>query len=711
MNKKTVKILALVLSICALIACAIGIGVSAETEEPTLEILSKNMSYGSNFKLAFAVNTDGVAEDQTVEVLLYAEDPATNPDTAVYKAELAKNTKYEGTYPVYFSYGIPAKDLTAYVWAQAHIVGTETYGEVYRYSAVEYFCERLYTETADVTEAQAKLYNTCLTYCADAQAVLATDSPAFGDVNYVYVENGTLDGVNYSALLADGASFTPVYSGALEDGKRLAWKITSTSVDGTETVETVLADTPVTVLGDLVVCEAQFIEGPVYLGTAGTGEYYNNAVGTKFNCNAVAKGTSYSDADLRSGAAIATAFNNEYVQLHKGTATGRAFFQYNNTASKPADTENLVMVTEADFAFGGLSVADGNNPNNPYVIGFYFDGIYCALFLDVNTDGKLVLNNGHYAYNKGLALDADTWYNLRFEIYDLTENGFANEATLNSKSALIRIYVNGVCYADAYAMDAAKKTNSNRMNVMVQDVTTGVNEGAYVCLDNVYLGYDNKAYEELLPDGVAAVSGTHNGGAYYNGDYAGVRNACSAAPSFSDTVMAESFVSVEEFTYVYRTENAGHAYAYPVKLEYPTDGTTPATIIELDYAVGNNAKATYTSVLVYRYGDKQVSIYFGVVDGKVTLHNGVVAGEKISFDVNTWHNLRFEIYGLDTIKVFVDGVWACDIKGLDTSKTSSSNYLNVALQGTNGAVSGYHAYDNVYIGFTDATYVAGNPEN
>ena len=178
MNKKTVKILALVLSICALIACAIGIGVSAETEEPTLEILSKNMSYGSNFKLAFAVNTDGVAEDQTVEVLLYAEDPATNPDTAVYKAVLAKNTKYDGTYPVYFSYGIPAKDLTAYVWAQAHIVGTETYGEVYRYSAVEYFCERLYTETADVTEAQAKLYNTCLTYCADAQAVLATNSPA-----------------------------------------------------------------------------------------------------------------------------------------------------------------------------------------------------------------------------------------------------------------------------------------------------------------------------------------------------------------------------------------------------------------------------------------------------------------------------------------------------------------------------------------------------
>lgn len=709
MNKKIVKILALVLSICALIACAIGISVSAETAEPTLEILSKNMSYGSNFKLAFAVNTDGVAEDQTVEVLLYAEDPATNPDTAVYKAELAKNTKYDGTYPVYFSYGIPAKDLTAYVWAQAHIVGTETYGEVYRYSAAEYFCERLYTETADVTEAQAKLYNTCLTYCADAQAVLATNSPAIGDVNYVFVNNGTLDGVNYSALLAKGATFTPVYSGTVEAGKRLVWEISALDEEGNETTTTALAGEPITVSGRVTVCEATFIEGPVYAGVAGTGEYYNKATGTKFTCNAIAKGTSYTDFDSRSSTAIATVFNNEYVQLHKGTSTQRPYFQYNNGATKPADAENLVMIAEADLAFGGCSI-DGNDPNNPYIIGFYFEKFYCALFMDVNTDGKVVLNSDHCIYDKGMELDPDTWYNLRFEIYDLTENGFANEASLSKTSAIIKVYVNGVCVADAYAMDAMKTGNSNRMNVFIQDVTSGVNNGAYVCLDNVFLGYEDKAYTELLPDGVAAVNGTHNGGEYYNGSYAGTRSACATKPALTAGTEAETIITLDGFTYVYRTGVTGHAYTYPVALEYPKDGT-PASIIELDYAMGNNAKATYSTFLKYRYGDKQVGFYFGIANGKLTLHNTLVAGEKLALDLDTWYNLRFEIYGLDTVKVFVDGVWACDIKGLDTGSGSSSNNLNVALQGTGGAVSGYHAYDNVYIGFTDATYVAGNPEN
>jgi hypothetical protein len=209
------------------------------------------------------------------------------------------------------------------------------------------------------------------------------------------------------------------------------------------------------------------------------------------------KGTAYSDFDSRSSTATATVFNNEYVKLHKGTSTGRPYFRYSNNASKPTDADNLIQVAEADFAFGGVSVADGNNPINPYIVAFYFDGLYCALFLDVTTDGKVVLNNGHLLRNNGFELDTDTWYNIRFEIYDRTASGFANEATLSKTSAIVKVYVNGVCVADAYAMDAAKTTYTNRMNVMLQDVATGVNEGAYVCLDNVFVGYDDKAYEEL----------------------------------------------------------------------------------------------------------------------------------------------------------------------------------------------------------------------
>ena len=709
MNKKLAKILALVLTTAALLALVIGFSASAAEENPTLDILSKNMSYGSNFKLAFAVDNTGVTEDQEIEVLLYAEDPAMNPDTAAYKATLAENTKYEDTYPVFFSYGIPAKDLTSYVWAQAHIVGTETYGKVYRYSAVEYFYERLYTETSEVTEAQAKLYNTVLTYCADAQAVLSYTSPAIGDVNYVFVNGGSLDGINYSALLTDDASFNPVYSGVVEAGKRVVWDVTSIAADGAESTETAFEGNAFTVSGDVTVCRAKLIEGPVYAGVAGTGESYKNATGTKFTCNAVAKGTSYTDFDSRSSTATASVFNNEYVQLSKGTSTGRPYFQYNNNAAKPADAENIVMIAEADFAFGGTSVADGNDPVNPYLIAFYFDGFYCALYLDVNTDGKITLVSSHAVCDNGFELDADTWYNLRFEVHDLTENGLANETAFSQSSAVIKVYVNGECLADVRPMDVATRTNSNRINVNIQDNTNGYNNGAYVCLDNVFLGYDDKAFTQLVPDGAEVVSGTHNGGAYYNGSYEGVRSDCSTKPGISASVDAASMVTLDKFTYVYRTGESGHAYTYPVSLTYPTDGTTPATIIELDYAMGNNDKASYSTILKYRYGTKQVGFYFGVVDGKITLHNSVVAGEKVTFDTDTWCNLRFEIYGIDTIKVFVNGTWACDVKGLDTGSDSSTNSLNMVLQGAAGANYGYHAYDNVYIGFTDATYVAGQP--
>ena len=238
MNKKLTKILSLVFVVVAMLALAIGFSASAETEEPTLDILSKNMSYGSNFKLAFAVDNTGVADDQTIEVLLYAEDPALNPEATAYKATLAENTIYDGTYPVYFSYGIPAKDLTSYVWAQAHIVGTDTYGKVYRYSAVEYFYERLYTDTSAVSPEQAKLYNTCLTYCTDAQAVLATTSPKINEVYYVYAPGIGAFGNDYSALVSADYELDLTYDGVIPVGNICNWNVKYVAADGTVTTDT-----------------------------------------------------------------------------------------------------------------------------------------------------------------------------------------------------------------------------------------------------------------------------------------------------------------------------------------------------------------------------------------------------------------------------------------------------------------------------------------
>ena len=72
---------AILLLVCA---CA-AITVSATEELPSATVLSKNLEYGKELYLYFAID-DTEAKGEEIEVLIYTEDPTANSSATSYKA-------------------------------------------------------------------------------------------------------------------------------------------------------------------------------------------------------------------------------------------------------------------------------------------------------------------------------------------------------------------------------------------------------------------------------------------------------------------------------------------------------------------------------------------------------------------------------------------------------------------------------------------------
>jgi hypothetical protein len=200
-NNKAIKLTLIALSLVLIIGAAVGIFASAEGEELSVEINARNISYGDVIKVLFAVD-DTNAGGNDVEILYYLDDPQSNPDAKAYKGTpYDKGYTEDGvTYPAFFTAAFPSKDIGEQVYAQAHIVDTDIYSEIVRYSVVEYLLERLYVDMA--TGDKKALYQDLLSYGASAQRVLinGNDDPADDVTNFitdyvlVAIEGGTLDG-------------------------------------------------------------------------------------------------------------------------------------------------------------------------------------------------------------------------------------------------------------------------------------------------------------------------------------------------------------------------------------------------------------------------------------------------------------------------------------------------------------------------------------
>ena len=113
--KKNIKIVSLVLSMLLLVGAVIGISVSA-TDDPTVEITAKNISYEGAVKTLYIVETAN-ADGLTVQVNFYDTDPAKGGEALYSKGIGGQITLDEVEYDVVFSKGFAPAELRNSIFA------------------------------------------------------------------------------------------------------------------------------------------------------------------------------------------------------------------------------------------------------------------------------------------------------------------------------------------------------------------------------------------------------------------------------------------------------------------------------------------------------------------------------------------------------------------------------------------------------------------
>ena len=435
-NQKALKILILAFTAAVL---AIGLCFAASaTDEPSelsVSIIKKNVSYSDYVKVLFAVD-DTNAGGKEVELLYYLEDPSVNSNATAYvgveydigytdKNGTPDDTSDDVTYPAFYSAGFPAKNIDERVYARAHIVGTEIYSDVVKYSVVEYLLERLYVDQA--TGDKKELYEDILSYGASAQRVLINgdDDPdndiADGEfiTDYVFagIENGTLDGKYDQGIYFVGDTVTPYRDGAL------GWNVETYNLsDGTSSVNSVVNGAEIAIAGFTMITESEeeVRYKPDLTDTAGRINWSDYSTADEYKNTAklidywFPSGT---NPQLVEGAPYGV--NSTVAKLTTNVAGSQDQF-YVKTTSKSANATIYVFETD---------VMIDPDVNSVYEITFRSGSstAYTA-FVYANVDGAVTISGKVKSDNNTAPISSVTfdglagnWFRFRMEYIDVTD--------------------------------------------------------------------------------------------------------------------------------------------------------------------------------------------------------------------------------------------------------------------------------------------------
>ena len=396
---KSTKLTALLISAVLIIAAIAGITASAEEGEPSLEIFSKNLSYGGTISIAFAVDAENIkAED--VELLIYTSEP-TEDSKASHTVKTSETaTVHEREALVFLTPGIASKDMTKQIYVRAHAVvdGVDVYSELERYSVAEYAYDMQYR--SKINENFIKLGAALLEVGEQIQTLLphnVDNSPL--DFYYGAAEGGTVDGKYTSGLFKAGETVTLNYTGEIPAGKIAVWNSEAGTIANGATVKA----------SAHAVYTIEFKNGYV------PGAYYNDEskVGTRYGTTKTVTG---------SGSLLGIE-NNAISTFEEGTTyIVETDFTYNGGAYKSKSP-----------AFFGLQ-ATGSIDNKNMFLGTY---IYQ---MDENASTVTLFG---YEFLKGVT------YNIRME-YTVGDGnyitGTADEAYAshtNYLKANFKFFVNG----------------------------------------------------------------------------------------------------------------------------------------------------------------------------------------------------------------------------------------------------------------------------
>ena len=277
-SKRPLKVLLSVL--CAAVALSSLLGIAAyaaSDDDPTPTVISKNVSYGSELYLYYAVPVSSIPTGETPRLGVYDKTGNTLKYTVT---EYTEETVWGESCYVFRTRGVAPKDLNTVEYVKAESSGGAV-GELVSYSVEKYLFDRLYSEGyATMDSADGKnfvrrnLYYNLLKYGITAQKLLASsdlESGAvrpIGDVTYF----GNVGG-EYVGYATEGDTATVTYLGTPPSGMELdSFVVTSYDVLG-NVLSSYTAE-----IGDTVTVSGIMCAYPVYkvksyetLITKGTG--------------------------------------------------------------------------------------------------------------------------------------------------------------------------------------------------------------------------------------------------------------------------------------------------------------------------------------------------------------------------------------------------------------------------------------------------------
>ncbi|MBQ8584054.1 MAG: hypothetical protein IJ488_05560 [Clostridia bacterium] len=213
-NRKTAKLLIMILSLALLIGSAVGIAASAENAAP--EIISQNVEYSGTLNFKFAISAENLGADKTVTVNIYDKNPEEDgavlldSTTAEYQDVSDTNLGVQYAYVATSKAAISALNYGTEYYAQA--VCDDVAGEAVKYSAVEYFLTRLYREGETVTPIQREHYENVLAYGSTTQKITGDTGTNVADFVFVAAQDGKVNGKD-SVVVEKGTEVTLTYTG------------------------------------------------------------------------------------------------------------------------------------------------------------------------------------------------------------------------------------------------------------------------------------------------------------------------------------------------------------------------------------------------------------------------------------------------------------------------------------------------------------------
>ncbi len=682
-NNKFSKIAIAILTVALCIGAifAITAGAAGDTDTSAPKIISQNIEYGTDYRLMYAVDSNGITGPVTLTVRS-ADDVIVYEET---KSETEYIKQLDKTVYKFTTQAISHLNMTDcfYVTASSEANGTS---ETKRYSVAEYLYQRLSDPTA--SDKQIALYERTIAYGESLQLVV-----------------GELDEAADADKLISNFRYVTVEGGKLADGYSA----------GVYPVGTALAPTK-TGMGTWNV--ANYSAKNVNLGTEYNVTSYTipntlDLVGVRFYLQANDGLEGYADWSAMRSALVSATSGNQAVELVEDGDHGKvAKFGFTSGQSITFNKFDTGISAEKATAFVAsfdlkVDVKDEANARESFAVRFYdnagTDYARVQLQFYVNsTTAKLGLGSedNWAADDKFYTVDTSSWFNVKLVQYDGNKN--------------IYLYVNNDI-ANPVVVGHADSTMVNaNYDISALDRTQlgygRFTQGTDFYIDNLFFGFteDPDPTIKKTPDSLESYA-----------DWSAMRSALVSSTTGNQTVELVKdgeHGNVAKFGFTSGQSIIFNKFNTGVASETAT-AFVASFDLKVDVKEQANTRESFTvrfyDASGYDYARVQLQFYVDGTTAKLGLgsEDAWAADDKFyTVDTSSWLNVKLVQYdGNENIYLYVNNDMANPVVvGHADSTMVDANYDISALERTELSygrfTQGTDFYiDNVFFGFTEDT--------